>query len=218
MAFRRRFRSRRRPFRRAHRRTARMGFRRRRRFFPRRHSRVMHFKQTFLQEAILVTTSTVNKSFAFSLNNLPNVSRYNGLFDAYRINKIVIRMVPSQNSWNANISTSNYELPQIVDLIDYDDNVQLSQTNQYLQYNTHRVHRGDNGWVRKFTPAIALATLNLAVTTPTVQKFKQWIDMGAADVPHYGYKIQMVPYNTTLGSNYRLEMFVTMYFSCKQVR
>lgn len=196
-----------------------MGFARRRfrRRFP-RFSRVMHFKRTYLRKAILCTTSAVNEAIAFSLDQLPGVTDFSNLFDAYRINKICIRNIPTNNSYVSQSAASNYELPQIVDLIDYDDAIVLATTTDYTQYNTHRIHRGNESWVRKFTPAVAVATLNNAITTPTVQKFKQWIDMGATAVPHYGYKIQLVPYNTTLGANYRLEQWVTVYFSCKQVR
>lgn len=216
MAFRRR-RFRRRPVRRVVRRPR---FRLRRRLFRRRRpGRVMHFKRTHQQTSLNVTGVTgVSVAYSFALADLPSSSDFTNLFDAFRLNKVVVKILPRVTVVNAGATASPNSLPRAVDVIDYNDDNTGFTTDDLLEYSNHRIHMCDKPWHRKFTPAVEVGLNGAAASlVPGIQKFKQWIDVSAFDAKHYGYKIRIDPPadNTSV---YHWDVFHTYYFSCKQYK
>jgi len=138
------------------------------------------------------------------------------MFDAYRINKVFIRAMPKYDTYQIQpLTSTGGKIPQIVDIVDYDDKTTLSYTVDYFKYGNHRIHRGVQDWTRKFTPAIASTIFQNQTTSAYTQKFKQWIDAQYPTVPHYGYKLQI---SGETSENYALELICTLYFSCRQTR
>lgn len=194
-------------------------FRHRRRVVPRRRfnkSNLCHFKRTYVKVAnIAVTGTAVVHALSFSLSDIPNSSEFTSLFQAYRLNKIVVRIQPKFNVGN---STGTIAAPQIVTAIDYnDDNAGFTRA-QLLEYSTHRLHFGFRPMIRKFTPAIEGALLGATnAVVSGVQKFKQWVDTSAHDVKQFGFKVIFDP----LAANtvtYNYDIYATTYFSCKQLQ
>lgn len=198
-------------------------YRRRRPLRVRRNPfQVAHFRDCRLIEIINVGTGVVNKAYNFKFDDVLDHPSFAALYDAYRINKIFIRINPLQTTTFAQ-AAGNY-LPQIIDLVDYDDATALSTTNDYLSYGNKRIHSGDKAWTRKFTPAVRVAAYQSGgggteVNQSSIQKFKQWIDMAEGDIPHFGYKVQWSPINSgTPTTVLKYEVWCTMYFSCRMRR
>lgn len=170
-------------------------------------------------ETIKVGGANVNKAYSFALSSVSNVTEFSGLFDAYRLNKVFIRAIPLFNTWQAAPDDESHpSLPQIVDIVDYDDATILATSSDYLEFGTHRIHRGDKEWKRKFTPACAINVFQSATATGYKQAFKQWINLANASIPHYGYKLQLIPQEGTINQHYTVQLWATLYFSCKQLR
>lgn len=189
----------------------------RRRRFGRRQT--FHMRRIVLKELFTVLGTAVNKAYQFTLGELPGQDEPSALFDQYRINKVVVVVRPQRNTYNSDVTSA--QLPQIVDLVDYDDATVLTTTNDYLQFATARVHSGALPFKRKFTPACAAAFVGSdASAFPIVgrgSKFKQWLDCSNATVPHYGYKLQIVPtVANTISISYEVWSYV--YLSFRMVR
>lgn len=194
-------------------------FRRKFKRFRPKFTNVHHYKRTYQLDNIqgLGAGGLVNKAYTFKLNQIPDVSDFTNLYSAYRINKVLVRVIPNFNTFVNTGTTINpvSKLPQIVDLVDYGNPDVLDQTNQYLQHANHRIHQGAQGWKRKFTPATTFGVKATPGEVLAGQRFKQWIDVGGADAEHLSYKLQL---SGVANGTYSAEIFATLYFSCKQVR
>lgn len=180
----------------------------------------MHFKRsTFIEEIQVTGTTDVKKHYSFNLSMLQNSSDFTNLFDAYRINKIVYKILPSHNV--ALPGSVPVYPPQVITVIDYND-VNPPATPSFtvaelLEYQTHRIHRGFAKISRKFTPAIAMGVSSAGTIVAGVQKFKQWLDVATPAVAHGSLKVlfDTQPGNT---ASYNFTVYRDVYFSCKQVK
>lgn len=222
MAYRKRRFSRKRRF---VRRTRRVGRRRifRRRVGRLRFNNLFHFRTVYLKDTVSLTSNIqVNKGYSFRLSDSPEAGQVGSLWDAYRLNKVVLRVIPRQNTYAAG-GANPVAAPQVVSCIDYDDVDTLATTTDYLSFGTARIHSAIHPFSIKFTPAVNNGVSTNAGTTevlPGNQRFKQWIDMNLAGVPHYGVKMQfaaLVPLPTTTNPIV-FELWAKCYYSFKQRR
>ena len=186
------------------------------------------------------TGSYNNTSWAFvgALNDLPNVSEFVSLYDQYRINKIKYTVIPNWSGLdggsipvgNAGGGANFYwplGQPNIHSVIDHDDANVLTNVTDLMQYSTYRRTVGSRQHSRYFTPCVNTQLYASATTggsTPAGIKYKEWIDLTARDVPHFGLKFLMDPgpiadNGTQFGStNAFCRVYVTYYFECRGVR
>lgn len=211
MAYRRRTILRRRP-----RRTRRMIMRRRpRRLLSTRALNVHHFKRTFTLGQIGANVANVFGGYTFNINQLPNATEFTNLFDMYRINKIVVRFVPSQNSSDVAPAGSSF-IPNFHTVLDYNDATAPASLNEMYQYQNWRMSRGTGIHRRVFTPAsidYVNATAGANAGNPT---WKQWISTSSPTIEHYALKYGV---EAAAGVNEIVwTPYVTMYLSCKSVK
>lgn len=168
---------------------------------------------TVLLESVaeLAANGTYYKSFTFNQSSDPEAAQWAALFDAYRINKVVIRCIPVCNT--AAIGTAG--VPAIVDVVDWDDSNLPGNFQGLLNYQTKRVHRGYAEWKRTIIPAVALQVYYGATGTGYGQRRRQWLDLANPTVPHYGYKIGL---SGQPNQKYPLQIWATVYTQYKQKR
>lgn len=167
-------------------------------------------------------TSDCFFTYYFSLDELSSVSSFTSLFDAYRINKVVLICNPVQNvNGNASLQTPTGHLSQeLITVIDRDDVTQLSTSSAFEEYETYKRTGCYEKHVRKWVPSVSAQVFKTSGTTIGYsQRTKQWIDMAQTDVQHYGIKGN-IPSSAGALDNYRCGWYVRVkvYFSCKQVR
>lgn len=187
--------------------------RRRRRNF----SHIMHFKRSAFAETLTITTAGGNEAaaYAISIGNMPNVTEFSSLFDAYRINKVVFKFIPSYNTYYTGTTlAAGTSLPKILTALDFDDATAPTAADELFQYDTLRIHTGDKRFSRKFTPFCAP---DIGASNSSGVKSKQWIDWAFTNIPHYGLKIFMEG-NAATAIQYSLNVYRTIYFSCRGIR
>lgn len=174
---------------------------------------VYHFKRKyFVVDAFAVTTGTDFKlGVNFALSNLPTFTDFTNLYDMYRINKIVYKIIPKYSQ--ANLSGGlNANLQQIHSAIDYDDTVAPVSISDLTQYQTHRMTRGNGIHTRVLVPKVNLSINNFA----DAPKAKQWIDCDDSTVLHRGLKLYIpAPLGADITVSYDVE--ATFYMSFKNV-
>lgn len=205
-----------------------------------------HFKQTFIPSTTsLVTNGTVSYvasdqgwltgpnntssagadggfTYHFILSDLPQASSYSALFDSYRVNKVIFKAIPNVSLTSAPTSAgqSTKEVQFLNSCLDYDDSTALTTLNQCLEYETFMQTPMYKPHVRTFVPAVSQQVYKTSGTTIGFQqRRKQWVDIAYTDVEHYGIKAY-IPANPTQADNIQgsWKVYVTVYFSCKQVR
>lgn len=159
----------------------------------------------------------------FTLADLPQVASFAGLFDAYRINKVVVKFVPYVNSYTtssgaaANLAAQNQFLSTV---IDYDDASVLTTEGSLLEYETYKTTPAYRKHTRSLVPALSQEAFKTSGTTiGYTQQRKKWIDAAYTDVECYGIKgLINGPAIQADQVQCAWKVIVTAYVSFKQTR
>lgn len=174
---------------------------------------VHHFKRTFQSADIAFNSAGASAgAYAPALSNMPNYTEFTALFDMYRINKVVVKFVPSFTGSDANPAATANALPNLYSVTDNDDNATPANLDELLQYPGLKLTRANQIHTRVFTPCVGVDAAGITGIAP---KYKQWINCSSPSIVHYGMKYWLDAIASTTGK-YRI--FITMYFSCKAVR
>jgi len=128
-------------------------------------------------------------AYQFQLNQLPNYQEFTALFDAYRINCVVLRMTPMNTVFKGNTDANNENTPTVYAAIDYnnaDSPTSADEMKQYANVLVFPMYQSRNFKIR---PRLAIPVYRPGATAAYIQQPKQWIDCNYADVPHYGLRV-----------------------------
>lgn len=178
-------------------------------------SRIYNFKRKlFLQDYIVVSTSSFSGALQFTLSDLPGYTDFTNLYDMYKINKVVWKLIPKYTEAALNGGTANNSnCQQIHSVIDYDDNVApTGGISQLTQYQSHRMTRGNQIHSRTIIPKVQTSAQALSA----LPKANQWIDCDQTTVYHRGIKF-IVPAAAQPGTTLYYDAEITMYLSMKNV-
>lgn len=173
------------------------------------------FKRKIFYENLIIVNSGTPIGYAFqqTLSQLPNFTDFTNLYDQYMIKKVVVKMIPKISQHNLTTTTiGNADLPQVHSVVDYDDGTTPTSVSQLVEYQSHKMTRGNKIHVRSFVPKIELTTDG----TANAPKSYQWIDCDSATVNHRGLKWWFNAPQSA-GCTVYYDMLVSVYFSCKNV-
>lgn len=177
----------------------------------------------------LGTITNYNAGYNFKLQDCPNYAEYQALYDQYKITGINFKIMPkTDNVANAANSNTVSGFGQIITVIDYDDSVVSGLTrDDFLQFQTVKV----TGPTRKHTRFLKPKQLGIVYrasgTTGQAVVPARFLDMGLADIPHFGVKVWIdgPTRNPLLGANdinspltVIYDVYATYYFKCKNTR
>lgn len=161
-------------------------------------------------------------SYYFTLAEIPQVTSFTSLFDAYRINKLVIKFIPLVQYTQLGNGAANLAAePQwLSTVVDYDDSGILTTEGALLEYETFKQSSPNRKHVRTFVPATSQNLYKSSGTTIAYsQKRKPWIDAAYTDVEHYGIKgLINGPATQANQVQTAFKVYVTAYISFKQTR
>jgi len=156
---------------------------------------------------------------SFELAALPSYTEFTSLFDRYRIARVDIKFACTFNGANVAIAaTTPTSIPQLLSVVDLDDDTALTQSADYYQYSTFSVQRLDHVSKFSFTPHVAVAVYNGAFTG--YGNTEMWLDMGSTSVKHYGFKFEVDPMFYGAGANTlgRIVIYYTYHVECLDTR
>lgn len=175
---------------------------------------VYDFKRKIFYENLFIVNSATPLGYAFEqkFSQLPNVTDFTNLYDSYMIKKIVVKMIPKISQHNlATTTIGNADLPQLHSVVDYDDATTPTSVSQLVEYQSHKMTRGNQIHTRVLVPKVELTT-----DAANAPKAFQWIDCDSTTVNHRGLKFWFnAPQSANMSIYY--DMLVTVYFSCKNV-
>lgn len=126
-------------------------------------------------------------SYVFSLSDLDNYTAYTGLFDMYRIDCVVFKIIPMQNS--ITLQTNSTTVPvRLYCVVDYDDATNLTSEVNARGFDTCILVPPGQECSRTFQPRCAIAAYSGTFTSYANQG-GQWIDCASPSVQHFGCKI-----------------------------
>lgn len=159
----------------------------------------------------------ISNSYIFRLNDLPNFSEFQNLFDQYRISyvqlKFYLRLDPGA------FAATSAVYPRIYWAPDYDDSATLTMAEMRQHFRMKEAALHPN---RPIVMGIRPATLGLTYVSGVpgslysyAPKWKQWLDMGSPDIPHYCMKFNIQNMTDT---NYRVDVEARYWIQCRGTR
>lgn len=165
--------------------------------------------------------TNVATAYQFNLNQLPNVSEFTTLFDQYKITGAKITFSPVGN--NALISplsgvNSSFGFGRVLTAIDFDDSTTPAGENEMMQYQSCKITNPMKTHTRYLSPKVLAAIYQSSVSTSYESRKAPWIDVGNPSVPHYGLKLWINAPLSTVKASITYNVYLTLYFGCKNVR
>jgi hypothetical protein len=166
------------------------------------------FRQMSEFSPIVASSSArVDDTFYFQLNGIDNVSYFTSLFDQYRIDCVILHIIPSQNALQVP-TQSTTEFVNLYCVIDYDDSTALSSTASYREYDNCVILAPGESCKRQFQPRVALSTYAAGAFGAYANLGGIWVDTASPSVQHYGIKVGVPPCDAsqTLLQEWKLEV------------
>lgn len=140
--------------------------------------------------------------------SLPNATEFTALFDQYRIRKINVRVIFSQNS--ADVNTSTVSLPVVHQMNDYNStgNMNLSEYQQHPELKTWQLGQDkDISW--SFVPHVRgdLITQGGVLSSSANNMPCPWIDTSSTSIEMLGTRL----YLNNLGQNTNVNIGAIMF-------
>lgn len=166
-----------------------------------------HFVQDIPGASITQSTVAVFGSHAITLSQLDQATSFEAMFDRYRILTLEITYRPHVNAVPP-LLLSTTVLPQLVTVIDYDDNTAPTTFTTLREYQNSVVTLYETQQ-RKFTPGTLIGAK---------VEFSPWIDMASSNYLHQGVKwgIEAGIAGQTLFQQFSVNFRI--HFECKNVR
>lgn len=199
-----------------------------------RPSRNCHsFKRWGNVERYDCTSSANLGAMVYSLSDVTGYQEFEALYDRYMLTCVVLKFRIINNpdaagalntSWSGipgqNVPTTNW-YPRLFYCPDYDDNSSETVGTLRERARTKMIILKPNQYKKIVVkPACTIQTYRTTTGAGYAPKWKQWIDMGQSDVPHYGLKWALDCSNVDPSDTYpfKLEIEKQYYFKCKDVK
>jgi len=138
--------------------------------------------------ALITQASTVQSfTYNFNLTDLDNYTSFTNLFDQWRIDAVVFRVIPMQNALGLT-TNSTTTLSRLYTVIDYDDATAIGLESTMRGNESCMLVPPGEGCSRTFRPRMALAAYQGAFTG-YMNAQSTWIDSNTPAVQHYGLKL-----------------------------
>lgn len=180
-------------------------------------SRVHHFKRK-RSNIVPYTGNAVSPqlgSWIFTLGDVMNYAEFTALYDEFRLNFVVLKYYLRVDPGAQSAATADF--PVLTYAIDRNDSTVPANTNEIREYsNSRRVVVTPRGVTIKLRPNVLNSVYRSGVLDgSSTPMFKQWVPTALYDTVHYGVKVAIDNFTNT---NYKIDVDVTYYFSCRNVK
>ena len=161
-----------------------------------------------------------NNGAAFTLNSLPNYTEFTGLFDVYRIRKVVVTFICDRATASVGAAAvANTLTPNLWVCTDYDDATPLATEGDWSQVEGAKYKQLDRPVTWTVYPRVAAALYGGAFTS--YGNTNMWVDLGSPGVQWYGIKWAYDMYSAA-GAGATILSHINIHFNltieCKGVR
>lgn len=185
-------------------------------------NRVYHFRRNTQTQFVYIQPeggSAPNwaQGYQFQLNQLVAYNEFTQLFDMYRINMVIFRLIPTATQLNVQTDQNNAEAPLVYGAVDFNSAEAPASVDEMSQYGNVRVFPMTRPMTWKIRPRTATPVYRDSVSNAYIQNSPRlWIDGQYPDVPHYGLKLWVN--GGTTNNVYRSRIEMTFYISFKNLK
>lgn len=181
----------------------------------------MQFKRTYRAASLTSTTSFSSLLISFSLSSLPDVSEFTTLFDNYRVDKLVVRIIPQFTNATGGTSILDAYPGSLLTAIDFDGGTLTLTEDQFYSYDTCQITSPFATKIITIKPRAELAVIDstAAVVAAASSSRNQWFDFSNVNIQHHGVRVGVQP-NTTLatGAGQIWFIYVDAFLTCRASR
>jgi hypothetical protein len=168
-------------------------------------------------EILASSSARSDTSYYFGLNGIDNVTNFTNLFDQYRIDCVVVHIVPSNNAIQVP-TQSTTEFVNLYAVIDYDDATVLSATYSYREYDNCIELAPGESCKRTFQPRAAVSAFSGGAFGAYSNIGGMWLDTASPAVQHYGLKIGVPPCDSSQTILQSWKLIYEYYISFRALR
>ena len=161
----------------------------------------------------------------FSLNDIRQVSNYSGIFEYYKIDKIVVTfryktggLAPALNPNGTSLgSVANEINPMLIFKVDHNDVTAdtIAEMKNSMRTKKKVLTNDKPEFSITLKPALQEEIYKSAVTTAYAPKWGQWLPMADVTAPHFGLKAYAVGVNYSSADMGKILVTYKTYFTCK---
>lgn len=163
------------------------------------------------------TIPQTNGTTQFSLSNLSGVTELQGLFDNYRIVKVLYRWLVTTDPNRDQISQSvRGVFTRLNWCHDFNDSTPISRAQMYQHAGMREFFFSESKQMTKWyslKPSVLAQMYESVSSTAYTPKWRQWLDTSDSTAPHYGLKY--IVDNNYSGQGVRLEAKIII--ECKGI-
>lgn len=196
---------------------------------------IHNFKRTFSLGAILVAAASDNQGWSFKLSDLPSVSDFTALFDAYRICAVKLEFMPdvTNSPMTANNGMTYLQtlgMGSLHTVIDHNDDLAPGGgPEELMQYDTYKRKRLSTTWKRYFRVNTVSKNYYADENTQELKSaydetnWKKWLSMAnvgnaQTESSYFGFKtIADGLANVSGDESFPITVYATYYFQCRSV-
>ena len=184
-----------------------------------RSNQILRVRKVVKKDRVNVVGGTTLFAFdTFELSDIPQYAAYAGLYEEYRIDKVVCKYVSLNNMALANQTALNTTLPfvslgMIHTAIDTNDSTVPTSIQDMMNDSTYRGTRSSQNHTRALYPKF----LNVVAGAVQAQSSGGWLKTENDNISHYGIKIALEGGSVSLAgaTSYIVEPIITYYLSFK---
>lgn len=161
----------------------------------------------------------------FSLNDIRQVSNYSGIFEYYKIDKIVVTfryktggLAPALNPNGTSLGSVHNEInPMLIFKVDHNDVTAdtISELKDSMRTRKKVLTNNNPEFSITLKPALQEEIYKSAVTTAYGPVWGKWLPMADVTAPHFGLKAYAVGVNYASADMGKILVTYKTYFSCK---
>ena len=208
-------------------------WRKRRRVYRRRRKPLALKQHNFVERNTLENEIDVARTEAaavglfrtFSLNDIRQVSSYSGIFEYYKIDKIVVTfryktggLAPALNPNSTSLaSLANEVNPMLIFKVDHNDVTAdtISELKDSMRTRKKVLTNDNPEFSITLKPALQEEIYKSAVTTAYGPKWGQWLPMADVTAPHFGLKVYAIGNDYASATMGKILVTYKTYFTCK---
>jgi len=147
-------------------------------------------------------------------------TEFTTLFDQYRIDKVEYTYAPRADSYDIGsaVNLPKYPQPRMAFVVDRDDAATPLTQEALGQYENCKIIPFTKPVKITYKPNVAGAVFAAGLFNGYANQVAGWIDMSSPGVEHYGHKIWINLFGSTYGTDFKVDLTVKVWFSCRNVR
>lgn len=173
-----------------------------------------HFKRHLTTTAGTLGSTLKSESLNVQFDLMPGFAEFQSLYSFYRFNYVVFKFTNLNPYSTPQASANNCGIPIVHTVLDPLNGTAITSIDAMREFSTYK--RSSKPVVtRKYRPNVLQQVIGGASGTG-LPKFKQWVAMPDAGLPHFGFKYILDPNNlSTTGIVVGYDIDIVYYFSCR---